>query len=168
MPVFTMQPQQEDNWCWAAVAVSINNFLDSGSATPWTQESLATNVLQKDGKIAATVDCTATPGLCDFTAALNDAFTATHNLAGSFDNGHLDFDSIKGWIEAGFPICAQIDWFGGGAHAIALDGYQEYASGAQAVVVQDPFYGPSLQFYDDLVSDYPPGGTWAETFTVKA
>jgi hypothetical protein len=171
MADFTMQTQKEDKWCWAAVTVSINNFLDPQAVPAWTQATLATKVLGPppgEGKILATVDCSLTPDQCDFPAALTDALTATGNLSGDPLLGPLPFASLTESIDDNLPVCAQIDWFSGGAHAVALDGYRTYTSGAQAVLVQDPLYKSGFHFYDDLVNNYPPGGKWAATFLVKA
>jgi hypothetical protein len=160
-----MQTQQEENWCWAAVGVAINNFLDPGSVPALTQATLANKVLAIPG-----VDCTMTPDQCNFTAALDDVLKATANLRDDLGTRVLDFPSLKAQIDGGFPVCAQINWFEGGAHAIALDGYVEQNLGEQVVEVvsvQDPLYGPSFQFYDDLVNRYLGLGVWADTFTVQ-
>jgi Papain-like cysteine protease AvrRpt2 len=163
-----MEIQEETNWCWAAVAVSVHNFLNSGNGN-WTQGQLATPVLQTENQIPAGVDCSQTPALCDLTAALDDALTITGNLrpGGCLQNQHLVFNSIKNWVAAKLPVGARIVWWQGGAHFIVLDGYRELMSGAQQVHVQDPLYGPSFQNYDDLVADYPPGGNWQDTYLVK-
>jgi hypothetical protein len=167
MPIFTMEPQQEDYWCWAAVAVSIHNFLDP--LTPLTQGALATRVLQGTAPptIGPAVNCTLTPGACDSTASLSDALGG--NLDEPFPGQPATFQSISNEIDAGRPVCVQIDWQEGGAHAIALDGYYILTSGAEVVSVQDPWpgYGPSLQLYSVLLNDYQANGIWASTFTVK-
>ncbi|MBS1859516.1 MAG: hypothetical protein JST11_29345 [Acidobacteria bacterium] len=162
-----MEQQQQPNWCWAAVAVSIHNFLDLTATL--TQGGVATSVLLEDARIPAGVDCSSTPGLCNYTAALADALRISGNLrpGGYVPNGHLAFDSLKNWVNANLPVGARIVWAGGGAHFIVLDGYREFVSGARQVHVQDPLYGPSFQYYDDLVADYPPGGNWQDTYLVK-
>jgi hypothetical protein len=115
------------------------------------------------------VDCSQTPGLCNHRAALDDALRVTGNLgAGGFrKREHLVFDSVKNWINAGLPVGARVVWANGGAHFVVLDGYREFRSGARQVHVEDPLYGPSFQFYEDFVSDYPPGGNWQDTYLVQ-
>jgi hypothetical protein len=161
-----MEPQQETNWCWSAVAVSIHKCLDPKSTL--TQGELATPVLEEERQISSGVDCSTRPDLCNYTASLDDALTQAGNLKkdGFLQNQFLTFDCIKNWVNADLPLGARIVWFGGGAHFIALDGYREFSSGAQQVHVQDPLYGPSFQYYDDLVNDYPPGGNWQDTYLV--
>jgi hypothetical protein len=167
MADFAMQVQQETEWCWAAVAVSISCYLDPSSQPAWTQATLATKVLQQEGKISAAVNCSENADPCNCPASLTDALTTTGNFSETIA-APLSFANLKQQLDNGMPVCAQIDWFDGGAHAIALDGYQIFASGAQTVVVQDPLNGPSIQFYDDLVDDYLADGTWSNTSLVKA
>jgi hypothetical protein len=162
-----MEQQQEPNWCWAAVAVSVHNFLNANAGM--TQGQVATPVLEKEQQIPAGVDCSQTPGLCNYSAGLDDALNVTGNLksGGFLQNEYLLFDSIENWVNAQLPIGARIVWYGGGAHFIALDGYRVFNSGEQQVHVQDPLYGPSYQDYEDLVNDYPPGGNWQDTYLVS-
>jgi Papain-like cysteine protease AvrRpt2 len=162
-----MEEQQEANWCWAAVAVSVHNFLNSSA--PMAQGGLATQVLLGEAQIPAGVDCSTNPDLCNYTAALNDALTLSGNLkaGGYLQVQHLSFNSLKNWVNAHLPIGARMVWFGGGAHFLAVDGFREFVSGVQQVHVQDPLYGPSLQNYDDFVADYPPGGSWRDTYLLK-
>lgn len=162
-----MQTQQQTNWCWAAVAVSIHNFLDGSGGL--TQGRIATPVLQAEKQIPAGVDCSGTPELCNYTAALDDALKISGNLrrGGFLRDQHLIFEAVKRWVNANLPVGARITWAGGGAHFVVLDGYREFASGARQVHVEDPLYGPSFQLYEDFVADYPPGGNWQDTYLVK-
>ena len=164
-----VEHQHEDNWCWAAVAVSIHNYLNP-PATPadaLRQGVLATEVLLQDGQIPAGVNCDQTPGLCDYPGRLDEALAAAGNLRRVMPGNHLDYISIKACIDANLPVGARIVWWGGGAHFIVLDGYRELANGDVLISVEDPLYGPSFQHYDDLVNDYPPGGGWQDTFIPK-
>jgi hypothetical protein len=169
MPDFMMQQQQEDEWCWAAVAVSIHQFLDPAKAGEWTQETLATAMLQKLGAIPPGIDCSERPDLCNMPAGLDTALSTAGNLSapGCLQGKNLPFEILRVWIDDKLPVCARIVWDDGGAHFIALDGYRVFSSGAQQVHVQDPLFGPSFQLYDDLLSDYPPGGSWQDTYLVK-
>jgi hypothetical protein len=159
-----MQQQQAPDWCWAAVAVSVHKFLDPAKANVWSQGTLANALLNR-------VDCTQspTPDACDVPADLDAALSIVGNLGtpGFLQGQHLTFNSLENWINQQLPVCARIVWFAGGAHFIALDGYVVLTSGEQLVHVQDPWQGPSFQIYDTLVSDYPPGGAWTDTYTVQ-
>ena len=169
MPDFVMQTQQEDQWCWAAVAVSVHQYLDPLSTGAWTQETLATQVLLTGKQIPPSVDCSKTPGQCNLPSRLDQALTTVGNLgsAGAVA-GILSFENLTQWIDKQLPVCARIVWFTGSGHFVALTGYRTFASGLQQVYVQDPHYGPSYQNYEDLVADYPPGGSWQDTYLVKA
>jgi len=165
-----VQHQDEHNWCWAAVAVSLHEFLTpvtTAAARTWTQGQLATALLRANGMIPNGVDCSLTPDYCDYPAFLQDALNITGNLWSTLPNSYLNFDSLQDWINAKLPVAARIVWWGGGAHFVLIDGYRVMASGEQQVHVQDPLYGVSYQLYDDLVTAYPPGGWWRDTYLVK-
>jgi hypothetical protein len=165
---FEMEWQELQEWCWAAVAVSVRKYLN-GDVPNWTQPSLATPVLRAEHQISPAVDCDANPDLCDFGAALDDAALQTGNLApqGTLVDQFLTFESIVKWVDQKMPIGARIAWFGGGAHFIAIDGYRDAGAAGKMVHIQDPFFGPALLSYDDLVSNYPPGGVWQDTYLFK-
>ena len=150
---FEMQHQERTLWCWAAVAVSVHNFLDEGNET---QADLAGKVLGGD--------CTQS-NACDTGADLGLALKVVGNWKET-RNTPLTFESIKQWIDAGLPICVKITWYDGSGHAIVIDGYREWGQ-TQLVHAQDPLYGPSWQLYDELVQDYPPGGSWQGTYLIK-
>lgn len=173
--VFTMQPQEESDWCWAAVAVSVNDYF-AKRATQWTQATLATKVVEADlGLPPNSLDCSKSPlqKKCNRPEGLDDALRIAGNLSdiGARFNQYLVFDSIVKWVDQQIPIGARIVWNRGGAHFIALDGYRELATGEQMVHVQDPIYRSSLQLYDDLVGDYlqlqTGGGKWQDTYPVQ-
>jgi len=170
---FIMQCQQESEWCWAAVAVSINAYLDPPAETEggpvWTQPRLATQVLAQELQWNPAVDCSADPNLaCDQPGGLDDALTITKNLmqGGFRSNSFLDFASLQSWMDQQLPVGARILWPAGGAHFIALSGYQVFATGEQKVVVEDPLYGPSLQDYSSLRGQYLYQGIWNDSYLV--
>jgi hypothetical protein len=106
--------------------------------------------------------------MCDRPAGLDEALGITGNLrqAGAMFNTYLDFASIQSWIDQQLPLGARILWPQGGAHFVALSGYQVFASGEQKVLVQDPLYGPSLQDYSSLRGQYIYHGSWNDTYLV--
>lgn len=168
--IFDMQSQAESEWCWAAVAVSMNNYLDPNPpAAPdtWTQQSLASEVLALEMQWSPPVDCTADPNqMCDQPARLDMALGVTGNLraGGARFNRYLDFASIKSWLDEELPIGARIVWPAGGAHFVAFSGYQEFADGEQFVMVQDPLYQSGFHDYRYLLGEYIYGGSWQDTY----
>ncbi len=171
---FIMEPQQETYWCWAAVAVSINAFLNPANfAAGWTQETLATALMQKLGN--ATANCSDDPGgnACNQPEPLDVALSITRNLllpSGAMFNEHLTFESLQNWFTTQLPVAARIKWRGGGAHFIALDACKVTASGRQLVHVQDPNSTASSSAgfwdYDVLVEEYQEAGFWNDTYLV--
>jgi hypothetical protein len=171
---FIVQTQLASNWCWAAVAVSINAFLDPPNplAGPaWTQASLANQLL---GKKAPGCIANPIPGSCNKPERLDVALTITRNMMpdGYLTNQHLTFDCIQNWVNVQLPLGARITWFGGGAHFIALDGCKVMSNGQRMVHVQDPSFSPAsspgLWDYDALVEDYLEQGYWSDTYLVTA
>jgi len=171
---FIVQTQLASNWCWAAVAVSINAFLDPPSPVAglgWTQASLATQLL---GKKLPGCSAMPMPNSCNKPERLDVALTITRNMMpdGALTNQHLTFDCIQNWVKVQLPLGARITWFGGGAHFIALDGCKVMSDGQRLVHVQDPSFSPAsspgLWDYDALVEDYLEQGYWSDTYLVTA
>ena len=152
---FKMEPQERTLWCWAAVAAAVHNFLDPEDQL--TQEGVAERVLG--------VDCTG-QGTCDTGEDLGLVLRVVGNLKGNPWDAPLTFDSIKDWIDHNLPICVRIVWYDNGGHCVVIDGYRELGQ-TQLVHVQDPLYGPSWQWYDALVEDYAPGGSWQTTYLLR-
>jgi hypothetical protein len=144
-----MQQQHEDEWCWAAVAVSVDHYFDTAST--WTQESLASQIA----------------GSGDVPEALQDALTAVSRLNGNPETDSLQFDEVKTAIDACMPLCIRIGWSGGGAHFVALDGYGYSAANEELVHVKDPYFGDSTVLFNDFLNDYLGCGNWTATFPVK-
>jgi hypothetical protein len=88
---FEMQTQDQINWCWAAVAVSVTDFLDPQPiAIAWTQETLATKLLNSQSP-ASVLNCSlpneaSSTTQCNQPEALDVALTITKNLR---KNGYL-------------------------------------------------------------------------------
>jgi hypothetical protein len=142
-------PQQERiNWCWAALAVAVQNFLTG---------AVVAQCEQANRQLARTTCCDdAAP--CDLQMPLDRNLFA---LAG----GAFTFDQVKQRVDLRRPLAAHILWSGGGSHFVCVDGY-DIAGAAPRVSVKDPFYGPSTVPYDVLRSSYQSTGTWVETYFI--
>jgi papain like cysteine protease AvrRpt2 len=151
---FTMQHQQQSNWCWAATSTSVAHYYNASST--WAQCEVANS---QTGR----TDC------CGAGAA-----TAC-NLAEPLDNplaivGHLDhaifgtstFAAVRGQIDVGRPLCLRVAWSGGGAHFLAAIGYN--GQGTEMVFVDDPIYGPSDVSYNALLTSYQGSGSWTHSY----
>jgi hypothetical protein len=155
-----MQTQEEDEWCWAAVAASVDHYFSPGSTK--TQCAVAQDILHPQG-----ITCCQNKDDCDVPQRLQDALTDVQHLEQPPVLGALSFPQVQAQINAGFPVCVRIQWPGGGGHFVAIDGYGWSPAGNPQVHVVDPL---SLEFtmdYSDLVSAYQSVGTWSATFLVK-
>lgn len=83
-------------------------------------------------------------------------------------NVTLSFADIQAEIDAFKPVAIRIAWFGGGAHFVVIDGYQEFTSGEQQVHISDPDggYGYNLD-YNELFGGSELGGNWTSTFKLS-
>jgi Papain-like cysteine protease AvrRpt2 len=178
---FEMQPQQEAQWCWAAVAVSVNDFLNAPRT--WTQSKLAAKALNRT--------CSSVPNPedpCDRAFSLDTALKATGNLlspnGAQFDRFVNFADLQTYWAAVPYPVCARIVWDdgSGNAHFIALTGYTELANGQKLVTVHDPSptaFAPTVWDYDLLKANYQgpsdpqdpgavsPKGHWHDSYFVQ-
>ncbi|HWF07380.1 MAG TPA: papain-like cysteine protease family protein [Bryobacteraceae bacterium] len=164
MPI-KMTPQQEPNWCWAAVASAVRTFFSP--AAPTTQCSIANPVLVGEGQIGEVVNCCANAGQCDKPALLEDALNAVNSLKQKA-TGFLAFAAVEAELNAGRPIGVRIQWSDGGGHFILIDGFRVFSSGAQQVHVADPFYGPCYMLHSALVNNYLNDGVWTHTYFVHS
>ena len=164
--VFVMQQQQESEWCWAAVSQAIKTFFSPTSAL--TQCTIAHPVLTMEQSIPAGTNCCENPTACNVPATLQDALKVTQNLNLIVDSS-VSFEQVKSELSDGHPIGVRIQWSNGSAHFIAIDGYREFSSGEQQVLVADPLMpdgSASYIDYDDLLDFYDQDGTWSATFLV--
>ncbi len=147
---FTIQQQQQLQWCWAAVTVSINWYYDHKSN--WSQCIMANFEFDQhtcciDGSTSA----------CNRPYSLQDALNDTGNLKQSIA-GPASYNSITNEIANCRPVGMGFTWKETdkpsvtGSHAFAITGY-----GEGLLFVNDPQGQISQNVdYSDLTSgDYP-------------
>ena len=66
---------------------------------------------------------------------------------------------IQNEIDQGKPICTRVAWSGGGAHFMAITGYN-----GREITIQDPAYGTTTMRFDDYAAGYQTGGYWSHTY----
>jgi hypothetical protein len=160
---FVMQHQEQHNWCWAAVAASIQNFFNSTSSV--TQSQVATRVLPNIPGGCGTSPNNTKPA-CNLANSLTAVLNAMHRLAANPILRRLNFTEVRQTIDAGFPIPVRIVWEDDPdtAHVAVITGY---ISGAvPQVQVDDPFYGRSVVDLQTLASAYQGVGMWERTYPV--
>lgn len=156
---FTMQTQQQTNWCWAAVAASVAQYYDSG--TGWTQCLVANEHWDR-------TDCcgSGASGPCNQYGWLDRALTDV----GHFDrieSGTSTFAVIDAEIAAGRPVGIRVAWNGGGAHFLAIIGTREWSP--RYAAVDDSIYGKSDHTWEDLRTSYQgDGDSWTHTYFTQA
>jgi len=171
---FSMEPQEQSNWCWDAVAVSIDDFRTEGAKLQCTVAKTVLSLAYR-----GLGDCCVNPTPCNKPWYLREALSALgrlNNAPGSGTGaGPLLFPAIMTEIDAGRPVGIQIEWFGGAYfHFAAIAGYGAHAA-VQRVQVYDP-NGPaaiiSWMNFDEFKTLYNyqsstgTGGKWIDSFLV--
>jgi len=149
---FTMQSQQQTNWCWAAVGTSVGLFFETGS---WTQCDTATGCLG-GGK-----DCCKNPGPCNVYGFLDQSLTYTKSFD-SMTSSTTPLSEIEQKINSNKPVCTRVAWNGGGAHFMAITGYD-----GSKIVIQDSIYGTTVMNYSSYPASYKGGGSWTHSYYCK-
>ncbi len=170
-----MQTQQGQFWCWAAVAVSVDHYVDAGSSK--TQCEVARSVVAANpgpaGQKTPQVACNNDP-VSDMPETLQDALgdaSGVGRLGSVLAGEALDFADIQAQVRLpspALPVCVRIGWRGGGGHFVAIDG-AVVSRGAQWVHVVDPAqtFQDAWWPYDIFRFNYQGIGQWTDTFLVK-
>jgi hypothetical protein len=153
---FTMQTQEQSNWCWAGVSNSVSHFYDNAST--WTQCSVANTQLGRNDCCGAGAS-----GACNVYGYLDKGLQEVGHFD-HIDSGTTSYGTLRDQIRNGRPVGIRIAWSGGGAHFIAAVG----ADPGDFVLVGDPGGGSvSLVAYNTLKSSYNGSGTWTNTYYTK-
>ena len=154
---FTMQHQQELQWCWAAVSVSVSLHYDPQG--DWTQCRMAGSELDRDccrdGSSSA----------CDRPHPLDPALSRAGVLE-RMERGSVAFEAVRQEIDAGRPLAWRIGWRLGGGHFAVIE-----ACGMPSgpwVAVDDPKFGRSDCTIATLTDgDYLGSGRWTHTYFTR-
>ena len=152
---FTMQQQQQGNWCWAATSASIAVFYGT---TGWSQCSIAN---AQTGR----TDCcgTGASGPCNVYGYLDKALATVGHLD-HLAGGTVSYEGVEGEVVASRPLGIRVAWNGGGAHFVAATGTEHDSS----VWVSDCGSGTtSLVAYDTLRTAYNGSGVWTHSYFTK-
>jgi hypothetical protein len=157
--LFPMEHQQQTNWCWAAVTVSVDHYFKPGS--PRTQQNLAEKELPL--------------GANNVPWVLDKPLRHIGALRGQSLQRPLTFAELQRELLAKRPVCARIEWEGGGAHFVVISGFATSPDGVRLVYVSDPLLEESevvVCGFDDLAGgDFSDGyggdGRWVETYLLQ-
>jgi hypothetical protein len=157
---FAMQPQQQTNWCWAAVTFSVSHYypFNGRPVAQMSQCQLATNFVGRPSCLNPLP-----PYGADWPG--NQMFTLEMPLEQA---GHLgatvatlNFAQVAQQIEAQRPVCCHIK-LGPGGHFLSITGY--IANPEMDVFVQDPVPGPNSGYIPIAVFAHYRGGLWDESY----
>jgi len=156
---FTMQHQQQTQWCWAAVSTSVSLYYDTSST--WTQCTVV------NAELGQTTCCqNGSTSACNQPWYLDLALQRTGNLD-AVSGGTTSFADVRTQIDAGRLLGARIGWSGGGGHFAVIEGYKP-GPGDQRVAVDDPWYGASDITYNTFASSYQGTGSWTHSYTTES
>ena len=155
---FAMQKQEQSNWCWAAVAVSVSHFFDVESL--WEQCSLVNAALAQ--KTCCANGATRT---CNRPWYLDRALRRTSNIH-TWRSGSMSFADLAEQLAHGSPVGVRIGWKGGGGHFVVV-GKCSDREDRQFVVAHDPWSGTSTCEYQEFKNNYKGSGRWTHTYLTK-
>jgi hypothetical protein len=188
---FRIQRQEHSNWCWAAVAASINKYFDPASTL---QQCNVANKISfsfpppppvfPPGECSGGCDdckCCCHPEQCNRPAELELALKRVHKWRNTLSRA-LRFDEVQREIDRGRPIGVGITWqselpepLPPGApppkpsgHFVVLRGYRVLSSGVRQVYVADPLNASGLVDFDEFTLAYYGDGLWTETDLVES
>jgi len=168
---FTMQKQEHSDWCWSAVASSVDQYFNKRSK--WCQRRLASKMAKIEKlKVRTCGNCKSrkpTHQACNQPWYLQRALKIVHRLKGNPKQGPLSFSKIQKILKKSRPICVMIQWGQGPImHFVVISGCAKSDSGDKWVDIEDPDSGRSTWLYKEFRSNYQyDQGHWIYTFLVK-
>jgi len=166
--LLVVEPQQQTQWCWAAVSNSMSHYYDAGSA--WTQCGIA------NAELGQTGCCGNGSSLgCNQPWYLDLALTRVGRLQ-SVTVGTLPFATLQALTSTFAPPCARQSWAGGGGHFVAIvwcfvvpspSAAEGSGTATNRVSISDPWYGDSVVDYSTFVSGYMGTGTWTHSYLTQ-
>ena len=156
---FPMEQQQQTEWCWDAVTVSVERYFKPGSKL--TQKNFAKKIFGQPLNQGWYLD-----------KAL-EAIQKLDRVIGQ----PLTFQEVRAQLDQNLPVCVRIAWDTGGFHCVVISGY-DTSGGIPRVHVSDPKVQDSnveIWDYESFLSTYDPRyaqieaaeGVWDETYVVK-
>ena len=154
---FKIQPQEQTNWCWAALTTIIARFYDSSST-----ESQCNVVNREFGRS----DCCNDPARsddkqCNQGGYPESSLPKTGNLR-RHSFSPTPFTGVQDEVIAGQPLGVRINWSGGGAHALSIAAY----SRPNWIYTQDPWFESTWWNYVSFKSNKD--GNWTESYFTQS
>jgi Papain-like cysteine protease AvrRpt2 len=170
---FRIQMQEQSEWCWAAVAASVERYFNPASTLQ--QCDVANRVFPKEfptvhlppSDCGCCCKCCCDPESCNRPAELEIALQQVHKWRNTLKRP-LTFEEIQREIDRGRPVGVGITWASGGGHFVVLRGYRLLRSGSWQVYVADPLNASGLLDLDEFTMAYYGDGAWTETDLVQS
>jgi len=162
---FPIENQQDTEWCWAAVSVSLEHYFNPDSQL--TQLQFVQRLIPPAEAAAQGLDVP-----FDLQVALSSLGLQKGQPLPAF----LPFSQIQQQLDLNLPVCVEIEWYGEDIfHYLVLTGYGVSPAGDVQVYVADPMlsdYTITPWDYNSFVYAYSPSyasaeGEWVETFFVQ-
>ena len=187
-----MQYQETNEWCWMAVATSVNHFYNPAST--WTQCQVMTVVGHNVNGFPA--DTSACPSAATLAAhpelgpilanpydkkaefvlnnpvyGIDARYIKSGGVSdplkvtgnlGSIQPNNLSLAQIAAEVNAGRPVIAAITWFSGGSHFVAIAGVE-----GDAMLILDPANGQSVVPFGAFPGSYFGGAKQDEYIFTK-
>lgn len=145
----TRYQQEKTNWCWAACAKMMGNYLGNG----YSQSEICKNVKGNTNNNTASLD--------EVTSAIKYATGKTVTRSGI-----IALYTISRSIDNNKPLVIRMQWNSGGGHVVVVSGYND-----AKVRLVDPASGCSTAWY--TLSDLGSGttiqsgtGSYTNTWTI--
>jgi hypothetical protein len=185
---FRIQRQQESEWCWAAVAASVDHYFDPQSTLE--QCDVASKTLPVEyppdpnnpndpnklppSDCGCCCQCCCDPDSCDKPTKLEIALQKVNKWRNTLFRP-LTFEEVQREIDHGRPIGVGIKWQSGGTnggpattgHFVAIRGYRLLSSGACQLYIADPLLPSRIVPFEEFTVAYDGDGEWVETHLVQ-
>ncbi len=154
--------RQQDNWCWAAVAVGVAAAYGDTDPKWKSQCRVAKRVKNKPCCPAGAL------AKCDKPHNLPPALDDHHNPAAIATQDEKDFGFVKQQTDAGLPLAVRIEFSDGrSSHFVVISGYS-VQSGIPHLWIYDPATGLEDHYqFDEFSLHFDKIGTWGQTFRTK-
>ncbi|WP_290903145.1 papain-like cysteine protease family protein [Aquabacterium sp.] len=147
--------QEQDQWCWCAVAAGICAFRDETFTL--RQCEVASSVLG--------VDVCADPTSDSVNKMMPlDEVLAHFQRLGFKTESPMTFEDVAEQIDAGLPVCIRIRFMDtGNPHVTVIRGYRR---DGRMLMIDDPSFDESTMPYEDVVDRYEGSGSWKQSYRV--
>lgn len=156
---FVMSHQQQQNWCWAAVALTVTRYYNTTST--WiSQCQIASSGL---GFMCCPYGRNCQD--CDTPWRLDLALGVTNNF-NTWAPGQASISQIVVEIDGGKPLGVRIGWSNGTGHFCCITGYW-MCDGETMLHIEDPECGWWHISYTDFCSQHQGDGIWTDSYWTK-